>query len=91
MFTLNMFAWAWAGGTLGFLAYVQFSPSMGNIWYRCGRFSPQSAVALMRHPFVDPLMWRPSMWTINYPLWLVAATAVAWFVTVLGGKEKIAR
>ena len=68
-----MWVVACAAGTLGFLAYAQFAPTMGNVWYRCGHFSPGSAVNLMLHPFTEPMLWHPKMWIINYPIWLTAA------------------
>ena len=33
--------------TSGYLYYIQFSPTMGNIWYRCDQFVPHNAINLM--------------------------------------------
>ena len=63
-------------GTFAYLMYIQFSPTMGNIWYRCGYFSFTGAWRLIKHPFQESLMWRPSMWVINYPIWLFCSLAL---------------
>lgn len=57
--------------TFLFLTYVQFSPSMGNIWYRNEHFAPLGALKLMVYPFQNIEMWKPQLWDINYPLWLL--------------------
>ena len=57
--------------TFFYLIYVQFSPSMGNIWYRSGQFIPSSALNLMISPLWIKYMWYPSFWDINYFMWLV--------------------
>ena len=56
--------------TTGYLYYIQFSPSMGNIWIRCGEFIPYNALNLMMYPFKNISMWKPELWAINYPIWL---------------------
>ena len=37
--------------TILFLIYIQFSPDMGNIWIRSGRFMPIGAIKLIFYPF----------------------------------------
>ena len=59
--------------TVVFLLYIQFSPTMGNIWYRCGYFTPMGALNVMVYPFKNILMWKPNMWIINYPIWLIVS------------------
>ena len=57
--------------TVGYLYYIQFSPSMGNIWWRNRKLSPLGAYKLMVHPLHNTLFWvNPSLWKINYYLWL---------------------
>ena len=57
---------------LGYLFYIQFSPGMGNIWYRNNEyFSPMGAVNVMIFPFRNLQMWYPTMWDINYIMWLL--------------------
>ena len=58
--------------TLIFLLYIQYSPGMGNIWYRNNEyFSPMGAVNVMIFPFRNLQMWYPTMWDINYIMWLL--------------------
>ena len=71
-------------GTLLYLLYVQFSPTMGNVWYRCGYFSFKGAWNLIVHPFYEKMMWRPVMWPINYPIWLFSSFALTqlYYITI---------
>jgi hypothetical protein len=58
--------------TLLFLLYIQYSPGMGNIWYRNNEyFSPMGALRVMVFPFQNVQMWYPTMWDINYIMWLL--------------------
>ena len=58
-----------------FTLYVQFSPSMGNVWYRKdsdgnGFFSFEGLFDLIIFPLKNLQMWYPSMWDINFYIWL---------------------
>ena len=58
-----------------FILYVQFSPSMGNVWYRKdsdgnGFFSFGGLFDLIIFPLKNLQMWYPSMWDINIYIWL---------------------
>ena len=57
--------------TFIFLLYIQFSPKMGNIWYRNGYFVPRGAVNLMVYPLREIKMWNPKLWDINYFIWII--------------------
>jgi hypothetical protein len=58
--------------TVSFLLYIQYSPGMGNIWYRNNEyFSPMGAFNVMIFPFQNLQMWYPTMWDINYIMWLL--------------------
>ena len=59
-----------------FLLYIQFSPKMGNIWYRNGHFVPMGALRVAIYPFKNYRMWNPEIWDINYPVWLIATKLV---------------
>ena len=61
--------------TIIFLLYIQYSPTMGNIWMRDGHFTPRGAVDVMLYPFREWQMWKPEMWIINYPLWVVVVVS----------------
>ncbi len=63
--------------TLLFLLYIQYSPGMGNIWYRNNEyFSPMGALRVMVFPFQNVQMWYPTMWDINYIMWLLIGVFV---------------
>ena len=53
-----------------YLLYVQFSPGMGNIWYRNEEyFSPMGAINMVLAPFYVPQLWLPEFWDINFIVW----------------------
>jgi|DEB0MinimDraft_10_1074344.scaffolds.fasta_scaffold82060_2 hypothetical protein len=54
-----------------FLLYIQFSPKMGNIWYRNGYFTPKGALSLIVYPLQEIKMWNPNLWDINYFIWII--------------------
>ena len=57
--------------TAVYIVYIEYSPTMGNIWIRNGVFAPYNIIRLMIEPLYDWNYWRyASMWMINYPLWL---------------------
>ncbi len=57
---------------LGYLLYIQFSPGMGNIWYRNGEyFSPMGAVNVIFYPLYSVEMWRFEMWDLNFFIWIL--------------------
>ncbi len=63
---------------LFYLLYVQFSPGMGNIWYRNNEyFSPMGAIKIILAPLHLYYMWYPSMWDINFFIWLVIYFLIA--------------
>jgi len=67
--------------TLFFLLYIQYSPGMGNIWYRNNEyFSPMGAVNVMIFPFRNLQMWYPTMCDINYIMWLLLGIVSNLFV-----------
>ena len=54
----------------GYLLYIQFSPGMGNIWYRNGEyFSPMGAVRMLISPFQERYMWNIEFWDLNFVIW----------------------
>ena len=53
-----------------YLLYVQFSPGMGNIWYRNDEyFSPMGAINMIFAPFYVSHLWLPEFWDINFVIW----------------------
>ena len=64
-----------------YLMYIQFSPGMGNIWYRNDEyFSPMGAVKMILAPFYVKELWRPEFWDINFIVWsLFYISAYFWY------------
>ena len=55
-----------------YLLYVQFSPGMGNIWYRNNEyFSLDGALKIIFAPLHLYYMWYPFMWDINFLMWIL--------------------
>ena len=36
-----------------YLLYVQFSPQIGNIWWRGNHFSPMGAIEIIKYPLQE--------------------------------------
>ncbi len=71
--------------TLLFLLYIQYSPGMGNIWYRNNEyFSPMGALRVMVFPFQNVQMWYPTMWDINYIMWLLLGVFIHSILDFIG-------
>ena len=67
-----------------FLLYIQFSPDMGNIWIRCGKFAPINALNMIIHPLYNIYMWNvPQMWIINYWIWIFVVVSLYYGITWL--------
>ena len=53
-----------------YLLYIQFSPGMGNIWYRNREyFSPMGAIGMLISPFQERYMWNIEFWDLNFIIW----------------------
>lgn len=58
--------------TFVYLLYIQFSPGMGNIWYRNNEyFSFMGAWKVIIYPLENNEMWHYTMWDINYFVWIM--------------------
>ena len=58
--------------TFIYLLYIQFSPGMGNIWYRNNEyFSFMGAWKVIIYPLENNEMWHYTMWDINYFIWVM--------------------
>ena len=63
--------------TFIYILYIEFSPTMGNIWFRNGVFAPYNIIRLMIAPLYDSNYWMyTTMWMINYPLWIILQTII---------------
>jgi len=76
--------------TIFYLLYIQFSPTMGNIWIRNGHFAPYNALRLILYPLIDYKMWvYPSMWGINYFIWIIICYYLIFFTRLLSSGSLI--
>jgi len=60
-----------------FSLYVQFSPTMGNIWLRRDHenntiFCPMNLIRLIFYPFIKSYFWHYNFLLINFWVYLVA-------------------
>ena len=60
--------------TLAYGMYVQFSPKIGNIWYRNKSFVPKNLLILMMNPLHKKILWRVDMLDMNWPFWIALST-----------------
>ena len=55
-----------------YLLYVQFSPGMGNIWYRNNEYySLMGALKMIYSPLYLHIMWYMNMWDMNFLIWIL--------------------
>ncbi len=69
---------------LGWIAYLELSPTLGNIWWRQGaeglkEFCPWGIWATAIAPFRHVAFWHPSFWDMNP--WPVLVILAAFFTT----------
>lgn len=58
--------------TIFYLLYIQYSPGMGDIWYRNNEYYCfMGAWKVMIFPLQNNAMWNISMWDINYFVWII--------------------
>ena len=74
------------GGIIGagistflYALFVQFDPSMGNIWLRKNDenntvFCPWNLLNLMIAPLKMCVMWKSGCWLINWFIWIIVGT-----------------
>jgi hypothetical protein len=60
------------GSSFAFAMYVEFSPGMGNIWYRINdkgtrSFQPNGLLNLMTSPFWNKDLWKLELLDLNWP------------------------
>lgn len=64
-----------------YLLYIQFSPEMGEIWYRNNKyFCFNGAWKVIIFPLSNEKMWCFEMWDINYFIWLILYTILVLFL-----------
>jgi|TARA_B110000495_G_scaffold53181_1_gene44647 hypothetical protein len=68
--------------TVIYLLYVQFSPQMGNIWWRNDYFSPMGAIKIIVYPLYEIKMWNMEFWDINYFIWLLFGVIINFIINL---------
>jgi hypothetical protein len=68
--------------TIVYLLYVQFSPQMGNIWWRNDYFSPMGAIKIIVYPLYEIKMWNVEFWDINYFIWLLFGVIINFIINL---------
>ena len=74
--------------TILYLLYVQFSPQMGNIWWRNNYFSPLGVIKIIAYPLYEIKMWNIEFWDINYFIWLLIGI-IFWIGFLFFNKKKL--
>ena len=69
--------------TIVYLLYVQFSPQMGNIWWRNDYFSPMGAIKIIVYPLYEIKMWNVEFWDINYFIWLLFGVIINFIINLI--------
>lgn len=59
-----------------YLLYVQFSPQIGNIWWRGNHFSPLGAIEIIKYPLQESRMWSIEYWDVNYFIWVTVGLLI---------------
>ena len=65
-----------------YLLYVQFSPQIGNIWWRNDYFSPMGAIKIIVYPLYEIKMWNVEFWDINYFIWLLFGIIIYFIINL---------
>ena len=68
--------------TIIYLLYVQFSPQIGNIWWRNDYFSPMGAIKIIVYPLYEIKMWNVEFWDINYFIWLLFGVIIYFIINL---------
>jgi len=63
-----------------YLLYVQFSPQIGNIWWRDDYFLPMGAIKIIVYPLYEIKMWNVEFWDINYFIWVLFGVIIYFII-----------
>ena len=66
--------------TIIYLLYVQFSPQIGNIWWRNDYFTPMGAIKIIVYPLCEIKIWNVEFWDINYFIWLLFGVIIYFII-----------
>ncbi len=65
-----------------YLLYVQFSPQIGNIWWRNDYFSPMGAIKIIVYPLYEIKMLNVEFCDINYFIWLLFGIIIYFIINL---------
>jgi len=68
--------------TIIYLLYVQFSPQIGNIWWRNEYFTPMGAIKIIVYPLYEIKIWNVEFWDINYFIWLLFGVIIYFIINL---------
>ena len=62
---------------------MKFSPGMGNIWWREGKFFPIGAISIIVDPIYNSTLWNYSVWDLNFIIWVICFVMIELFIAKL--------
>ena len=70
-----------ASSLVAYSCYVQFSPTIGNVWYRSDsenvkRFQLSGLLSLLNRPLNDNLFWKYKNWDLNWYIYLIGFNSI---------------
>ena len=69
-----------------YLLYIEFSPGMGNIWWRDNKLFLTGAVSMLTEPLYNKTLWSPYLWDLNFVVWCVVFALISLSVRKLNDK-----
>ena len=72
---------------LFYLLYIEFSPGMGNIWWRDNKLFLTGAVSMLTEPLYNKTLWSPYLWDLNFVVWCVVFALISLSVRKLNDKS----
>jgi hypothetical protein len=73
--------------TLIYLLYIEFSPGMGNIWWRDNKLFLAGAVLMLTEPLYNKTLWYPYLWDLNFVVWCIVCILIRLVVKKLNDKS----
>lgn len=72
---------------LTYLLYIEFSPGMGNIWWRDNKLFLTGAVSMLTEPLYNKTLWSPYLWDLNFVVWCVVFALISLSIRKLNDKS----
>ena len=73
-----------------FLAYLEYGPGLGSMWYRVDDKGDKnvhwpSLISIFAGPFRSRIWWSPRMWDTNWLCWLGSCLTGTTLLRYIGG------